>query len=144
MLSLALIWLRGNVEVHEEMDIMKQEQESAKLVPKVTLKEMFSNPALRSPLIIAVMMMLAQQLSGINAAIFFSTNIFEDGGLVEAEAQNATLGMGTMNVLMTVVSLVLIEKAGRNTLMISGLCGMFITTTLILVALLTFKTVRLK
>jgi len=136
----ALIWLRGNVEVHEEMDIMKQEQESAKLVPKVTLKEMFSNPALRSPLIIAVMMMLAQQLSGINAAIFFSTDIFRDGGLVESEAQNATLGMGTMNVLMTVVSLVLIEKAGRKTLMISGLCGMFITTTLILVSLLTFKT----
>merc|ERR1719290_421472 len=45
-----------------------------------------------------------------------------------------------MNVLMTVVSLVLIEKAGRKTLMISGLCGMFITTTLILVSLLTFKT----
>ena len=31
----ALQWLRGTIEVHDEMDEMKQEQESMKLVPKV-------------------------------------------------------------------------------------------------------------
>ena len=74
---------------------MKQEQESMKLVPKVddspenvthaksqvTLKEMLVNGSLRKPLIIAMMMMLAQQLSGINCAIFYSTSIFEKAGL---------------------------------------------------------------
>ena len=76
------------------MDEMKQEQESMKLVPKVddcnntyhaksqvTLKEMLVNGSLRKPLIIAMMMMLAQQLSGINCAIFYSTSIFEKAGL---------------------------------------------------------------
>ena len=33
----ALQWLRGTIEVHDEMDEMKQEQESMKLVPKVFL-----------------------------------------------------------------------------------------------------------
>ena len=33
----ALQWLRGTIEVHDEMDEMKQEQESMKLVPKVDI-----------------------------------------------------------------------------------------------------------
>lgn len=63
----ALTWLRGTLEVHDEMDEMRAEYEAQKLVPKTTLKEMLTNPSLRAPLNIAVMMMLAQQLSGINA-----------------------------------------------------------------------------
>jgi len=137
----ALSWLRGTIEVHDEMDEMKQEQESMKLVPKVTLKEMLTNGSLRRPLVIAMMMMLAQQLSGINCAIFYSTKIFEIAGLGPEESQSATLGMGSMNVVMTFISLVLIEKAGRKTLMLIGLCGMFLMTTLLLASLLTFHTV---
>ena len=124
------------------MDEMKQEQESMKLVPKVTLKEMLTNGSLRKPLIIAMMMMLAQQLSGINCAIFYSTKIFKLAGLGAQESQSATLGMGTMNVLMTFISLVLIEKAGRKTLMLIGLVAMFLMTTLLLASLLTFVSIQ--
>merc|ERR1719356_102029 len=137
----ALQWLRGTIEVHDEMDEMKQEQESMKLVPKVTLKEMLVNGSLRKPLIIAMMMMLAQQLSGINCAIFYSTSIFEKAGLDPAQSQSATLGMGAMNVAMTFVSLALIEKAGRKVLMVSGLSLMLCMTILLLASLLTFETV---
>jgi len=137
----ALQWLRGTIEVHDEMDEMKQEQESMKLVPKVTLKEMLVNGSLRKPLIIAMMMMLAQQLSGINCAIFYSTSIFEKAGLDPSQSQSATLGMGAMNVAMTFVSLALIEKAGRKVLMVSGLCLMLCMTILLLASLLTFETV---
>merc|ERR1712012_1465524 len=136
----ALSWLRGTIEVHEEMDVMKQEQESMKLVPKVTLKEMLTNGSLRRPLII-MMMMLAQQLSGINCAIFYSTKIFGNAGLDAQASQSATLGMGAMNVAMTFVSLVLIEKAGRKTLMIIGLSVMVVTTTMLLVCLLAAESV---
>lgn len=117
------------------MDGMRQEHESMKLLPKVTFKEMLMSSSLRAPLIISMMMMLAQQLSGINAAMFFSTSIFESAGLDETAAQSATLGMGTVNVAMTFVSLVLIEKAGRKTLMITGLAIMLATTTMLLICL---------
>ena len=53
--------------MHDEMDDMRNEYEAMKLVPKVTLKEMFVNATLRIPLLIAMMVMVAQQLSGINA-----------------------------------------------------------------------------
>jgi len=132
----ALTWLRGRIDVHAEMDEMRAEQEKMKLTPHVSFKEMFTNGALRSPLIIALMMMLAQQLSGINAAIFFSTSIFRSAGLSIQDSQSATLGMGGMNVAMTVISLILIEKAGRKTLMLSGLGAMLICTTCILICLI--------
>ena len=43
------------------------------------------------------MITLSQQLSGINVAIFYSTKIFTDAGLVGLEAQAATLGMGRLS-----------------------------------------------
>lgn len=63
----ALTWLRGTIEVHDEMEEMRSEYESMKLVPKVTFREMLTNATLRIPLFIAVMVMIGQQLSGINA-----------------------------------------------------------------------------
>lgn len=71
----ALSWLRMTHMVHEEMDLMKAEAEAMKLVPKVTLRELVSNSALRIPLIISLTVMVAQQLSGINAVSYDSRYI---------------------------------------------------------------------
>ncbi|KOX67160.1 Solute carrier family 2, facilitated glucose transporter member 1 [Melipona quadrifasciata] len=131
----ALAWLRGTIEVHDEMEEMRAEYESVKLVPKVTLKELFVNPTLRIPLIIAIMVMFAQQLSGINAVMFFSTKIFTMAQLDKTAAQNATMAVGAMNVIMTFVSLILVEKAGRKTLLLAGFSGMFIDTALLAICL---------
>ncbi|XP_013790208.2 solute carrier family 2, facilitated glucose transporter member 1-like, partial [Limulus polyphemus] len=105
----------------------------------VTLQEMWNNPVLRTPLFISLVVMLSQQLSGINVAIFFSTKIFESAGLSKETSLYATLGMGSINVLMTVVSLVLVERAGRRTLHLIGLAGMGIIT-LILTICMALKT----
>ncbi|XP_052121869.1 solute carrier family 2, facilitated glucose transporter member 1 isoform X3 [Frankliniella occidentalis] len=131
----ALQWLRGTIEVHDEMDEMTNEYESMKRLPKVTMKEMFTNQLLRVPLFIAMMVMICQQLSGINAVMFFSTKIFKLANLNDEEAQYATLGMGAMNVFMTLVSLVLVERAGRKTLLLIGFSGMCIDTALLTIAL---------
>lgn len=63
----ALSWLRDSSNVHEELEEIQNEAEAQKLVPKVSLREICTNPALRIPLVISVMVMIAQQLSGINA-----------------------------------------------------------------------------
>ena len=68
--------------------------------------------------------------------MFYSTSIFLSAGLTTETAQYATLGMGCINVGMTFVSLVLIEKAGRKTLMIAGLAIMFVSTTVLMIALI--------
>ena len=61
--------------MHSEMDEMRAEQETIKLTARVSLKEIITNGALRSPLIIALMMMMAQQLTGINAVSSLSQEI---------------------------------------------------------------------
>ncbi|XP_076618377.1 solute carrier family 2, facilitated glucose transporter member 1 isoform X3 [Colletes latitarsis] len=131
----ALSWLRGTIEVHDEMEEMRAEYESVKLVPKVTLKELFVNSALRIPLIIALMVMFAQQLSGINAVMFFSTKIFMMAQLDKFAAQIATMIVGAVNVFMTFVSLILVEKAGRKTLLLVGFVGLFVSTVLLTICL---------
>ena len=118
---------------------MHIEFEAKKLETQMTLKDMLTVNYLRKPLAIAVMMMLAQQLSGINAAMFFSTKIFSSAGLNEFNSQMASVGMGVMNVLMTFVSMILIDVAGRKTLMISGLTVMFLSTGVVLISLLLYK-----
>ncbi|XP_046743697.1 solute carrier family 2, facilitated glucose transporter member 1-like isoform X1 [Diprion similis] len=127
----ALAWLRGTIEVHDEMEEMRAEYESLKMIPTVTLRELFVNSALRIPIVISIVIMLAQQFCGINAVMIFSTNIFRAAGLDESSAQYATLGTSGVNVLMTVVSLVLVEKAGRKTLLLAGFSGMFVSSILL-------------
>ncbi|XP_045508952.1 solute carrier family 2, facilitated glucose transporter member 1-like isoform X1 [Colias croceus] len=124
----ALNWLRGDVAVHGEMEEMHQEAEKNKISKKVTLRELFGNRQLRQPLLIAMVVMVAQQLSGINAVIFYSTDIFKGANLDTAQSQYATLGMGAMNVVMTVISLLLVEVAGRKTLLLVGFSGMMACT----------------
>ncbi|XP_046976149.1 solute carrier family 2, facilitated glucose transporter member 1-like [Vanessa cardui] len=130
----ALNWLRGDVAVHAEMEEMHQEAEKNKISKKVTLRELLRNRQLRQPLLIAMVVMVAQQLSGINAVIFFSTDIFQSANLSETQSQYATLGMGAMNVVMTVISLLLVEVAGRKTLLLTGFTGMLFCTVALCVA----------
>lgn len=66
-LTLALMWLRNSSEVHDEMEEMRSEYETMKVVPRVTFKELFTNNVLRIPLIISIVVMIGQQFSGINA-----------------------------------------------------------------------------
>ncbi|KAM7310992.1 solute carrier family 2, facilitated glucose transporter member 1 isoform X2 [Ixodes scapularis] len=68
-------------------------------------------------------------------AIFFSTDIFRSAGLTPDVAMQATLGMGAVNVLMTLVSLVLVERAGRRTLHLVGLGGMAVITVILTLCL---------
>lgn len=60
--------------------------------------------------------------------MFYSTAIFKMAKLEGLQAMYATLGMGCVNLVMTGISTVIIDKAGRRTLMLASLSGMFFTT----------------
>ncbi|KRY20004.1 Solute carrier family 2, facilitated glucose transporter member 3 [Trichinella patagoniensis] len=120
--------LRQVENVNSEIEAIQYEMNAVTATPKVLFLDMFRDRILRWALFISIMMMFSQQLSGINAVLFYSTKIFMDGaGLSEANAQFTTLGVGLINVLMTIVSAILIDKAGRRMLQLIGLGGMWIS-----------------
>ncbi|XKL59707.1 hypothetical protein PGB90_000723 [Kerria lacca] len=131
----ALHWLRCTSDVQSELDLIKSESDAQKSAGKITLSQMLTNPMLRIPMIISIVIMLAQQLSGINAVIFYSTKIFKSANLSDDMAQIGTIAMGAMNVAMTLASSILVEAAGRKTLLLIGFVGMLIDTILLTIAL---------
>ncbi len=77
------------------------------------------------PMIIGVGLAIFQQVTGINTVIYFAPAIFKAAGLGSTSATIlATAGIGAVNVLMTLVAIRLIDRAGRRALLLTGLAGM--------------------
>lgn len=87
----------------------------------VSYTNLFTEVKYRKMLRIGIMLAIIQQLSGINATFFYSTDIFNrlgDGNI--ALARVYTFIMGIVNMIAGILSLPLLDKFGRKTLIISG------------------------
>ena len=86
------------------------------------------NVSLRRPLIIGIGLAAFQQFTGINTVIYYAPTIFQLAGLRSASAAIlATVGVGLVNVLLTIVALRLLDRVGRRPLLLWGLVGMVIS-----------------
>ena len=119
--------------------------------PLMTTWQLLASPALRAPLLVAVVLQLTQQFSGINAVFFYSTSFFEaavaDPGAASGAAPSAqsalvatwgTIATGAINVLATAASIPLIERAGRKPLLLWA-CGGMLACALCLTGVLVVK-----
>ncbi|XP_010147069.1 PREDICTED: solute carrier family 2, facilitated glucose transporter member 1, partial [Eurypyga helias] len=125
--------LRGTTDVSSDLQEMKEESRQMMREKKVTIMELFRSPMYRQPILIAIVLQLSQQLSGINAVFYYSTSIFEKSGV--EQPVYATIGSGVVNTAFTVVSLFVVERAGRRTLHLIGLAGMAGCAVLMTIAL---------
>lgn len=73
--------------------------------------------------LMAFLIAFFNQLSGINAIIYFAPRIFESAGISTEDALLSTIGIGLMNLVATMLGLFLIDKLGRKKLMIIGSFG---------------------
>jgi SP family facilitated glucose transporter-like MFS transporter 1 len=132
----ALRRLRASNQVEEDIEEMRAEERAQQAEASISMMELICSPTLRAPLIIGVVMQLSQQLSGINAVFYYSTSLFVSSGLSEEHAKFATMGIGAIMVVMTVVSIPLMDRTGRRTLHLYGLGGMFIFSIFITISFL--------
>lgn len=125
--------LRGTTDVASDVQEMKDESARTAAEKSVSILEIFRSSQYRQPITIAIILQLSQQLSGINAVFYYSTSIFEDAGV--PNPVYATIGAGVVNTVFTVVSLLIVERAGRRTLQLTGLGGMAVGALIMTIAL---------
>jgi sugar porter (SP) family MFS transporter len=83
----------------------------------------FWSARLRVPILLAILIAFFNQLSGINAVLYFAPRIFELTGLGEQTALLQSIGIGVTNLVFTFVGLWLIDRLGRRTLLYIGSVG---------------------
>ncbi|HEU0055901.1 MAG TPA: sugar porter family MFS transporter, partial [Gaiella sp.] len=86
-------------------------------------------PSLRRALWVGIGLAVLQQVTGINAIIYYANEIFAEAGFTTAEQQaKATLwAVGVVNVLATLIAVAWVDKFGRRPLLLTGLVGMTVS-----------------
>jgi MFS transporter, SP family, arabinose:H+ symporter len=97
----------------------------------------FWTKRLRKPIMLAILVAFFNQLSGINAILYFAPRIFELTGLGAKAALLQSIGIGITNLVFTFVGLWLIDRLGRRTLLYIGSFGYIVSLGLVAWAFLT-------
>lgn len=113
---------QGGAKVEERLDVIRDDLAAN---PEAGWSEVFA-PALRRALWVGVGLAIFQQVTGINAVIYYSDKIFSLAGFTSPQAQtHATLiAVGLVNVLATLIALAWVDRFGRKPLLRTGLVGM--------------------
>ena len=88
----------------------------------------------RFPLILAFLIAMFNQFSGINAFLYYAPRIFEEAGLGESTALLSSIGIGVTNLIFTLLGVFLIDRLGRKVLMYIGSIGYIISLSLVSMA----------
>ena len=106
----------------DAIEVIKEEHELSKLGIKESL---FTNK-FRKPILYAVLLAMFNQLSGINAILYYAPRIFEMAGFSKAESYLQPVYIGGANLLFTILAMTVIDKFGRKTLLLVGCVGLIV------------------
>lgn len=110
---------RKQGEIDKEIDEMKEIIHISESTWTV-LKSIWLRPVL----VIGCIFALLQQIIGINAIIYYAPTIFSQAGLGDATAILGTVGIGSVNVIVTIFAIMIMDKIDRKKLLITGNIGM--------------------
>jgi MFS transporter, SP family, arabinose:H+ symporter len=103
--------------IHQSIDEEKQ---------KISLKSFFTK-RFSVPILLAFLIAFFNQMSGINAIIYFAPRVFEMAGIGKDAAFLQSAGVGLVNLVFTMLGLYLIDRLGRKKLMLIGSIGYIIS-----------------
>jgi MFS transporter, SP family, arabinose:H+ symporter len=105
----------------EELRHIADEIEQSRAAESTTAS--FWSWRLRTPIMLAFLVAFFNQMSGVNAILYFAPRIFELAGFGQQAALLRSVGVGVTNLIFTFVGLWLIDRLGRRTLLIIGSFG---------------------
>jgi sugar porter (SP) family MFS transporter len=127
---------RGARDVLEKVDPLNVDQSVRDIKTEFELAKKshataFFSKAYFTPIMLAVTFAFFNQVSGINAIIYYAPRIFELTGLAASSAFISTIGIGVFNLIFTLVGMSLIDRSGRRILMLLGSIGLIVSLGLV-------------
>ncbi|MCU1298821.1 MAG: Sugar transporter [Acidobacteriaceae bacterium] len=127
-------WLVKRGRVGEARAVLRQigeenyEQELQEIVESIDSEKLHSEEALFSrrytlPIFLAVSIGMFNQLSGINAILYYLNDIFAHAGFSKVSGNIQAVAVGATNLLFTMIAMSVIDKLGRKTLLLIGSVG---------------------
>ncbi len=125
-------------EAQEVLQLINPDQNPEKMM--LDIKEEMENTVpheniflkkYRFPLLLAFCIAFFNQLSGINAFLYYAPRIMTEAGLAESSALLSSIGIGITNMLFTLLGIYLIDRVGRKQLMYAGSIGYIISLSLV-------------
>ena len=101
----------------------------------MSMLKLVKNEKLRLPVFLCVILSIGRPMTGIGAMLFYSTNFFEMAGIDQESCQFATIGVGAIIFVMTLVTIPLMDKLGRRVLFLGGSIGQIICHIILTAAL---------
>ena len=134
-------WLLTKFRNSEAMGVLKiispdQDPEKLMLEIKDEMENTVPNENIflkkyRFPLTLAFLIAFFNQLSGINALLYYAPRILTEAGLAESSALLSSIGVGVTNLLFTLLGIFLIDRLGRKQLMYICSFGYIISLSLV-------------
>ncbi len=130
-------WLVTTNQTDEALDVLRlmgspnSEEELQEIIASVHLEQGLKAEPLFArkyalPIFLAITVGMFNQLSGINAILYYSNYIFASAGFSSSSAALQSVSIGGVNLLATFLGMALIDKLGRKTLLLIGALGMVV------------------
>jgi sugar porter (SP) family MFS transporter len=130
-------WLVTTNQTDEALDVLRlmgspnSEEELKEIIASVNMEQGLKAEPLFArkyalPIFLAITVGMFNQLSGINAILYYSNYIFASAGFSSSSAALQSVSIGGVNLLATFLGMALIDKLGRKTLLLIGALGMVV------------------
>lgn len=122
----------GESDVEREIKEIQEALEAEKGISRVKLFTGHHS----FPVMLAILIAVFNQFSGINAIMYYAPRIFEIAGLDRTSALFQSVSIGLTNMIFTIAAMFVIDKLGRKKLLLIGSIGMFVTLMIVAVSFL--------
>ncbi|GAA0554754.1 sugar porter family MFS transporter [Chitinophaga japonensis] len=129
--AVATLQLINPAGYEEDMGTIRRSQQQQ---PAGAPRESLFTARYRTPVMLAVLFAMFNQVSGINAIIYYAPRIFEMSGLGAGSSLLSTLGIGIVNFISTLAAIRFIDRVGRRRLMMIGTIGLIATLGLVAIS----------
>lgn len=125
-------WLVGKGRIDEARKIFRKSGDEEALERAILsnaasgTRESLFNGKYNKPIFYAVLLAMFNQLSGINAILYYAPRIFEMAGFNRSDAFQQSVYIGLANFLFTLLAMMVIDRFGRKKLLLTGAAGMVV------------------